>query len=227
MNWGSSVLLGVLAAGVLTLQTGFAQSKAADQPNQTATQSQTGQEQQAAEKAGPGHEGIQVHGHWVIEVRDPDGTLVTHREFENSLTRSGGDFLVTLLARSWSLGPWLISLQNANQNLVMITDATGTLPLPICGFSWPCVTNLVISATPSGAQPSGWFTLAGTATAPSSASINHVSTGNVPCPGNGAPGTGCGSGAVAWNLLTGTDLSPAISVTSGQNIAVTVTISFS
>lgn len=32
-----------------------------------------------------GAEGIQVHGHWVIEVKNPDGKLVKHVEFENSL----------------------------------------------------------------------------------------------------------------------------------------------
>jgi hypothetical protein len=31
------------------------------------------------------HEGITVHGHWTIEVRNPDGSLVRHVEFENSL----------------------------------------------------------------------------------------------------------------------------------------------
>lgn len=31
------------------------------------------------------HEGIAVHGHWSIEVHNPDGSLVRHVEFENSL----------------------------------------------------------------------------------------------------------------------------------------------
>ncbi len=31
------------------------------------------------------HEGIAVHGHWTIEVRNPDGSLVRRVEFENSL----------------------------------------------------------------------------------------------------------------------------------------------
>jgi hypothetical protein len=31
------------------------------------------------------HEGIKVHGHWTIEVRNPDGALVRHVEFENSI----------------------------------------------------------------------------------------------------------------------------------------------
>jgi len=26
-----------------------------------------------------------VHGHWTIDVREPDGTLVSHNEFENAL----------------------------------------------------------------------------------------------------------------------------------------------
>lgn len=30
-------------------------------------------------------EGIKVHGHWVIEVRNPDGSLVNRVEFENSI----------------------------------------------------------------------------------------------------------------------------------------------
>ena len=33
------------------------------------------------------HQGIKVHGHWTIEVRNPDGSVATHREFENSLPR--------------------------------------------------------------------------------------------------------------------------------------------
>src|SRR5438034_4820551 len=31
------------------------------------------------------HEGIQVHGHWTIEVREPDGTRVSYDEFDNAL----------------------------------------------------------------------------------------------------------------------------------------------
>lgn len=43
------------------------------------------------------HEGIKVHGHWTIEVRNSDGTLATHREFENSLTQSTGSPLLANL----------------------------------------------------------------------------------------------------------------------------------
>lgn len=45
----------------------------------------------AARTSGRGmHEGIKVHGHWSIEVRNPKGKLLSHTEFENSLV--GGPF---------------------------------------------------------------------------------------------------------------------------------------
>lgn len=39
----------------------------------------------AKRQPGGTHEGSKVHGHWVIEVKNPDGKLVRHVEFENSL----------------------------------------------------------------------------------------------------------------------------------------------
>jgi hypothetical protein len=42
----------------------------------------------AGEKSKGGKdEGIKVHGHWVLEIRNPDGSLASRKEFENSLTR--------------------------------------------------------------------------------------------------------------------------------------------
>ena len=35
--------------------------------------------------SGGSQEGIKVHGHWTIEVRNPDGAMVRHVEFENSV----------------------------------------------------------------------------------------------------------------------------------------------
>ncbi len=51
-------------------------------------------------------EGITVHGDWVIDVRQPDGTLVQHHEFQNALithtsgvgVSTGIDLLSRLLA---------------------------------------------------------------------------------------------------------------------------------
>jgi hypothetical protein len=59
-------------------------------------------------------EGIKVHGHWIIEVRNPDGKVVTHREFENALVtgtiNDGGAFLASILGRVVTPGSWAILL---------------------------------------------------------------------------------------------------------------------
>jgi hypothetical protein len=65
-------------------------------------------------------EGIQVHGYWKIDVRDPDGTLRAHTEFENALTtndpnQSSGDFALASI----------LSGQNAQVNC----SSTSTSPI--------------------------------------------------------------------------------------------------
>jgi hypothetical protein len=40
---------------------------------------------EAAKPPKPGGEGIQIHGHWVLEVKGADGKVRDRREFENSL----------------------------------------------------------------------------------------------------------------------------------------------
>ena len=46
----------------------------------------------------PGEEGIKVHGHWILDVKDKDGKLVEHRDFHNALVGDGATTLITLLA---------------------------------------------------------------------------------------------------------------------------------
>jgi len=45
-------------------------------------------------------EGLQVHGAWVIEVRNSDGTLEDRREFSNDLTFEGQQVLARVLTRA-------------------------------------------------------------------------------------------------------------------------------
>ncbi len=59
------------------------------------------------------NEGVIVHGHWIIEVKNPDGTLIERREFDNALMSDGRELLVKLLARQTSLGGWIIRLMGA------------------------------------------------------------------------------------------------------------------
>lgn len=65
----------------------------------------------ADEYKGAQKEGIKVHGHWAIDVRNPDGTVVTHNEFENALTSDGAETLAEILAGSLPLDPfWQVRL---------------------------------------------------------------------------------------------------------------------
>src|SRR5262249_33754447 len=52
---------------------------------------------------------IKVHGHWVIEVQNPNGTFFSHTEFENSL--QSPTILAVLLSRGAIPGLWQIRLQ--------------------------------------------------------------------------------------------------------------------
>jgi hypothetical protein len=74
-------------------------------------------------------EGIAVHGHWTIEIRNPDGSVAKHVEFENSIcpTQTAFDTNVTnpntvypgaalffsqLATGQSTLGAWMIFLGN-------------------------------------------------------------------------------------------------------------------
>jgi peptidoglycan hydrolase-like protein with peptidoglycan-binding domain len=52
--------------------------------------------------------GINVHGRWVIKIRNPDGKLVRTDTFENSLRPAGADFLAKLLSRQTNIQEWEI-----------------------------------------------------------------------------------------------------------------------
>jgi hypothetical protein len=48
-------------------------------------------------------EGITVRGHWSIDVKNPDGTLVSHSEFDNALNEHGKATLANLLGNTTTL----------------------------------------------------------------------------------------------------------------------------
>jgi hypothetical protein len=163
--------------------------------------------------AGDGkHEGIKVHGHWTVEVRNPDGGLVTHREFENALAPT--TLLNFFLVRRYPVGYWAVVLfGNVCQNGgCQINEAELGYPTNATSFN-------SLSATVPGTG-SG-FILDGLATASSSGTITAVRTQNIFCT---SPGSPC---PVEVQAFTQTTLSTPIQVSAGQTIAVTVNISFS
>jgi hypothetical protein len=82
------------------------------------------------------HEGITAHGYWTIDVRDADGKLAKHLEFENQLCSAfvdpyrggnvpgGASTLSSVLAGTASPGSW-----------ALVVGAPDTTPATNCAFS--------------------------------------------------------------------------------------------
>src|SRR5262245_35623432 len=83
-----STVVGCVSVAVFM---GVATAAAQDRPVPAADPHET---QESAK--GPGL-GIKVHGHWTIDVRNPDGSLASHNEFENAFM--GHQPLSGILAR--------------------------------------------------------------------------------------------------------------------------------
>jgi len=263
---GSGIRLAILSllflaiAGVCIAQ---ASAAAARPAVQTAVAPQAQPVAQPAQAAAPGkpaangtHEGIKVHGHWTIEVRNPDGKLVTHREFENSLVVGGGDngsvFLAGLLRGTTTLGAWEVTLADNPTNptfVIFITQPNVTEGQASCYLinqnppSITCSNNLALNGgavvTPGSTQyspvnngPTFTMTGSGTVAQGVSSSVEWVSTINWPCVPSEAT-TACDNDPLATRMsltaatLDGKGTDPSpVPVTGGQTVAVTVAISF-
>jgi hypothetical protein len=90
----------------------------------------------AQENTHPGgqHEGIKVHGRWVVDVRNPDGTLAQHRAFENSLQPGGFAPLAALLAGNSSSAGFSIGLNMKNAVFNQGAASDGSLTARIDDF---------------------------------------------------------------------------------------------
>jgi hypothetical protein len=184
----------------------------------------------APESTGAPIEGVQVHGDWVIDVYNPDGTLNQHREFSNSL--ESGDALVDWAAHVGSVGPWSVSLFSADQSTYPCVSTTSqpTACTMIEAFnpgapdSPSLSSTLVVSAEADNYGFLHLF-LRGSHTASATGEISHVQTNASVCgPDEVFPDISCAQGHT--DTFTATDLDTPIPVTEGQMIQVEVQISF-
>jgi hypothetical protein len=184
----------------------------------------------AAEPKGTG-EGIKVHGHWTIEVRNADGTLGSRREVENALviwTAGGQTLLAGLLANYYSDPIWLVYLYGPD----ISGNASGPCRHDGSQSPWPCSIvepeaplsgtevskNLVVGLPLQGGQqhrPEGTVELSGSTTAALDGSIVRVASGWYVTARN------------HFGDFTSRTLTPAIEVRAGQIIHVRVVFSFS
>jgi hypothetical protein len=194
------------------------------------------EEPKATKKDDASHQGITVHGHWIIDVRNPDGTLAEHRDFENSLV--GANTMVGLLYGNYVTSDFMVYLTGTTPpcnvtagNYCDIVHNLSVAPaLYRCGGVDYCVTGLTITPT-FGDSPALVF--AGNMTATQAGSISTVGTMQGLCGNsNGTLTTvspsscNAGNSPYGYGALTQTGIT-AIAIISGQIIQVTVTITFS
>jgi hypothetical protein len=178
---------------------------------------------------------IQVHGHWTIDVRDPDGALVSHHEFKNALVANeGADTLNKLLGRRYVIADWSIVLGayggpgtqspcvGAFQCFILEPRYAGA------GDASREFANLAIT-TPTTGPNAGKLVLSGTATVtntePQSA-IQYVMTSVTMCPITSLANTPCGPASIG-NRFTAKDLDAPVILRPGQIVQVSVVYSFS
>ena len=202
------------------------QKPGTDLPSQTALSSGaevSGQPAPAASVAkahlpgGATREGIKIHGDWVIEVRDPDGTLVSRREFKN--TFFGADTLAKFLARDRLIGEWILQLSSSGEKACL---NLGSTPVPCIIVETPPTASFnEYFPTLTVSQSSGQVTLSGTATAQRDGDITQVNSRIYHC--DPASPTSCSQTDFTAKALA----SSSVTVATGQSILVTLTISFS
>ena len=164
---------------------------------------------QGAPRSSGMQEGVTVHGDWVIEVRNPDGTLAHGHAFRNALV--GGPLLAMVMARTLVPGAWTINLEG---------DAC--VPSVLCRAR-EAAGEVTVSLAPGGAQ----VVLTGTvtATAPTATQFFMVGTDLAVCDPGQIPSANCPS--ITEGHFSSVALATPIPITAGQMARVTVTFSFS
>lgn len=173
-------------------------------------------------------EGIKIHGHWTIEVRDPDGTLVSRHEFENALRTDGGTLFTEILGRIKVPGRWTVTTTGTacggspTSSCVLVESTDPRTPSSNTFF------NLSVTQSLVGGVPS--LVLSGNATALLDGDITQVGTLNAFCIVAALTGpVECVAGPSnpVQPLVTATLLPVPIPALLGQQIQVTVTFQFS
>jgi hypothetical protein len=210
-------LSGVLLVTILALALAF--GVYGGQPDATG-------EEAALASGGGTQEGIHVSGHWTIDVREPDGTLASHHEFDNAL--ASASYLPRLLNREHTVGGWYIFLMRAFGTSPWSYGSGRIAESPTilyCPSSVPYVScNLSVSCPDSG-DNADKLVLTGNIVAEQDGSIDRVSTGYCYCTSSVSPDNCPGAETTCENLTTANITQ--IDVLAGQQIAVTVVIGFS
>lgn len=182
----------------------------------------------AESASGAPPESIKVHGRWTIEVRNPDGTLAERREFDNALTTEAALALAEILqATTYRHTGWEINAWSGAASSPFLDDSGNPARSRIVSATFPAsgrniFKNLTVNI-PSTGDNRNKLVLSGTATAHRDGAINVVSTIIFKAPRSGTeiPYTGL---QVDFTISS---LASAVTLAEGQQVVVTVVISFS
>lgn len=172
-------------------------------------------------------EAIKVHGHWTIDVKSPDGSLVSHHEFDNALDSGGAVALAQMLARTKVAGEWWVSLWHVGSGLrpPCPSSSDGGCVIGEPGGTDPDAPfkNLAVSVPTTGPN-AGKLVLSGHATAEAEGDIARVITLVGLCDGTTAPASCTNYRSITF---TAHNFPTPIVVLANQIVQVTVVISFS
>lgn len=184
----------------------------------------------AAASASPGggpREGIKVHGHWTIEVKNADGSFASRHEFENALDGMGAAALAQMLARNQVPGEWGVVLWQVGSGLRMPCPSyfNGACVIGEVGGNDPAAQfkTLTVSVPTTGPNAEK-LVFSGHATAEADGDIARIYTQVGLCAGTVAPAS-----CAEYRHITFTahNFSTPIVVLANQIIQVTVVVSFS
>lgn len=230
-----TIIAFTLVAGTMTALSGPSSATEPAKPQVEVTNPAT-RPAQPGQAAAPGSpkEGVQLSGHWVLEVRNADGTLAERREFHNDLV--GANLIRDILAGRVTPGVWSVILDGlACRRIdgVVVSCATTearafgvpgnivfyrTLVVEFDNPVAPTLIRLRGSVDVSGGTINGVATTLGTCEPPSGLS-NH----NPRFCANVLPWTTVVLNAMTSRALPGGPLT----VTAGQSIFARVTLTFS
>jgi hypothetical protein len=205
----------------------FGQAKKdGEQPNQNHKQADSGGK----------NEGIKVHGHWVLETKNPDGSLASRREFENALVTSacldvcGNVGMARLLTGQYFATEWIVALAYTDSACQQNPQSCSNCPsATLCGFislqQFSCTGVPLCGPLTVGLNgDSTALVLTGTsAPVVATGTISLVRTVFFNCPLSSTP-TACFENQPG---IFFTAANTNLTIQPGQAVSVTVTISFS
>jgi len=173
----------------------------------------------------PNAVGIKVHGQWKLQVRQPNGRVVRTYRFHNDLYPAfGAGRIAQMLLGSSSPGSWQIYLFGppASMPCEQFGSPSGcSIVKPGWGGVGATFDNLVQSPI------SGGLRLRGTAIADRDGQISNVWTYLSGCSASVAPSACDASNTSSTTVVTSRTLPTAVNLGAGQQVLVTVDLTFS